>query len=114
MNNKIEWLKNPKHLWKVFGLFVGGIVLFFLFVRLGIFGKLPSFDELENPTANLASEIYSADSVLIGKYFVDNRSNVSYEELPPYLVKALVANEDERFYDHSGIDFWGTLRAVVT
>ena len=114
MNNKIEWLKNPKHLWKVFGLFVGGIVLFFLFVRLGVFGKLPSFDELENPTANLASEIYSADSVLIGKYFVDNRSNVSYEELPPYLVKALVANEDERFYDHSGIDFWGTLRAVVT
>lgn len=110
----LERLKQPKTLWKIFGTFVGSIVLFFLLVRIGIFGTLPSFDELENPTANLASKIYSADSVMIGKYFVDNRSNVRYEDLPSYLPKALVANEDERFYDHSGIDFFGTFRAVIT
>lgn len=114
MNKLIQWLTEPKNLWKLFGGFVASIVLFFLLVRIGIFGTLPSFDELENPTANLASEIYSADSVLIGKYFVDNRSNATYDQLPSYLPKALIANEDERFYDHSGIDFLGTLRAVLT
>lgn len=109
-----ERLKQPKTLWKLFGALVGSIFLFFTLVRIGVFGALPSFEELENPSANLASKIYSADSVLIGKYFVDNRSNVRYEDLPPYLVKALVANEDERFYEHSGIDFFGTFRAVIT
>lgn len=112
MNNILDWLKQPKNLWKLFGAGVLSIILFFTLVRIGVFGALPSFDELENPNSNLASEIYSADSVLIGKYYVDNRSNVSYEELPPYLVKALVANEDERFYDHSGIDFKRTLAVL--
>lgn len=114
MNRAIDWLKDPKSLWKLFGGFLGSILLFFFLVRIGLFGALPSFEELENPSANLSSEIYSADSVLIGKYYVDNRSNVSYEELPSYLPKALVANEDERFYDHSGIDFLRTIKAVVT
>ena len=113
MSKVVEWLKQPKNLWKCFGGFVLCIILFFTLVRIGIFGSLPSFEELENPSANLASEIYSADSVLIGKYYVDNRSNVPYEELPTYLVRALVANEDERFYDHSGIDLLGTIRAIV-
>ena len=106
------WLKEPANLWKLFAGFVAGIILFFTLVRIGLFGALPSFEELENPSANLASEIYSADSVLIGKYYVDNRSNISYEELSPYLVQALIANEDERFYDHSGIDLKRTLAAV--
>ena len=106
------WLLQPKNLWKLFGFAVLSVVIFFMLVRVGLFGRLPSFDELENPTANLSSEIYSSDSVLIGKYYVDNRSNVSYEELSPYLVKALVANEDERFYDHSGIDLKRTIAAI--
>ncbi len=109
----IAWLKEPRNLWKLFGGFVLSIILFFTLIRIGVFGSLPSFEELENPSANLASEIYSADSVLIGKYYVDNRSNVAYEDLSPYLVKALIANEDERFYNHSGIDFWRTISAVV-
>lgn len=106
------WLSQPRNLWKLFGAGVLSVFLFFFLVRIGLFGRLPSFDELENPTANLASEIYSADSVLIGKYYVDNRSNVSYDQLSPYLVKALVANEDERFYDHSGIDLKRTLAVI--
>lgn len=113
MNRLLEWFKQPKNLWKLFGALVFSIFAFFFFVRIGLFGKLPSFEEIENPNSNLATEIYSADTVLIGKYFVDNRSNVAYEDLPPYLVKALVANEDERFYEHSGIDLFGTLRAIV-
>ena len=107
MKRIFEWLKQPKNLWKLFAIGVLSVVLFFVCVRIGVFGKLPSFEELENPNANLASEIYSADSVLIGKYYVDNRSNVAYSDLPPYLVKALIANEDERFYEHSGIDLKG-------
>ena len=113
MNRITTWLKQPINLWKLFGMFILSIIVFFTLVRIGAFGKLPSFEEIENPNSNLATEVYSADSVLIGKYFVDNRSNVAYEDLPPFLVKALVANEDERFYDHSGIDLLGTLRAVV-
>lgn len=112
MSKIVEWLKQPKNLWKLFAAGVLSIIIFFTLVRIGVFGKLPSFEELENPNANLASEIYSADSVLIGKYYVYNRSNISYDELPTYLVKALVANEDERFYDHSGIDFKRTLAVL--
>ena len=112
MRKILEWLKQPKNLWKLFGAGVLSIILFFTLVRIGVFGSLPSFDELENPNSNLSSEVYSADSVLIGKYYVDNRSNVTYDELPSYLPKALVANEDERFYSHSGIDFKRTLAVL--
>ncbi|HPW86953.1 MAG TPA: transglycosylase domain-containing protein, partial [Chitinophagales bacterium] len=108
----IDWMKEPRNIWKLFGLGVLSVIVFFLLVRIGVFGALPSFDELENPTANLSSEIYSADSVLIGKYYVDNRSNVQYDELSPYLVKALIANEDERFYEHSGIDLKRTIAVI--
>lgn len=79
----------------------------------GSFGPLPSFEELENPKSNLATEVFSADHKLLGKYFKENRTNASYDELSPYLVKALVATEDERYYDHSGVDFRGLSRAVV-
>lgn len=75
--------------------------------------ELPSFEELENPRNNLATEVISADNRLLGKYFRENRTNVAFENLPPYLVEALVATEDERFYDHAGIDVRGTVRAVV-
>ena len=75
-----------------------------LLTNSGAFGKLPSFEELENPKSNLATEIYSEDGVLLGSYYVQNRSYVDYEELSPSLVAALVATEDARFYSHSGID----------
>jgi penicillin-binding protein 1A len=75
---------------------------------------MPSFEDLENPDSNLATEIISSDGVVIGKYFQQNRSQLKYSDLPKNLVDALVATEDERFYEHSGIDGRGTLRAIAS
>lgn len=98
--------------WKVI---IGAILLGFLFIFLvgiGLFGKLPTFRDLENPKSNLASEVISADGVVLGTYFVQNRSNVRYDELSPNLVQALIATEDKRFYNHSGIDFRRTFTII--
>ena len=73
---------------------------------------MPSFEELENPKNSLATEIYSADKVLLGKFYYQNRSFVKYEDLSPDMVHALVATEDVRFYDHSGIDLIGLFRVA--
>ena len=91
----------------------GAIILLFLFASWGVFGKLPTFEELENPENNLASEVITIDGKTLGKYFKENRTPVKYKDLPQNLIKALVATEDERFYDHSGIDFKSTIRAIV-
>jgi penicillin-binding protein 1A len=93
---------------------MGGIALFFLFASWGLLGSMPSFEDLENPDSNLATEIISADGVVIGKYFEKNRSQLKYSDLPKNLVQALVATEDARFYEHSGIDGRGTLRAILS
>lgn len=75
---------------------------------------MPTFERLENPQTNLATEIISSDGQTLGKFFLDdNRTDVGYADLPQSLVQALIATEDARFYDHSGIDFRGTLRAVM-
>ena len=103
-----------KLFWKYFFYGMGGIALFFLFASWGLLGSMPSFEDLENPDSNLATEIISADGVVIGKYFEKNRSQLKYSDLPKNLVQALVATEDERFYDHSGIDGRGTLRAILS
>jgi len=100
--------------WKFFFYGLGGIVLFFLFASWGIFGSMPSFEDLENPDSNLATEIISSDGVIIGKYFQKNRSQLKYSDIPQNFVQALVATEDERFYEHSGIDGRGTLRAIAS
>lgn len=102
-----------KTLWMIFGAGVLAVVMLFAAISFGWMGFMPSFEELENPKSNLASEIYSADQVLLGKYFIENRSNSSYEELSPNLVKALIATEDARFYEHSGIDLRALVRAVA-
>lgn len=98
--------------WNIFFIGVGAVGLFFLFASWGIFGSMPSFEDLENPDSNLATEIISADGVVLGKYFEKNRSQLRYSDLPKNLVQALIATEDARFYDHSGIDGRGTLRAI--
>ena len=103
-----------KTFWRFFFYGMGGIVLFFLFASWGIFGSMPSFEDLENPDSNLATEIISSDGVILGKYFQKNRSQLKYSDLPKNLVDALVATEDERFYEHSGIDGRGTLRAIAS
>ena len=93
------------------------IVLFFLYLRavdvdfLGLFGKSPDMEIIENPINDEASLIYSADSVLIGKFFNENRSPVKFEEISPYMIDALISTEDERFYLHHGIDYGGLFAA---
>lgn len=82
---------------------------------LGLFGGMPSYKSLENPEAqnDLSSELYSADGQLLGKYYRYNRTQATFNDLSPELVKTLLCTEDIRFYDHAGIDFKGLLRAVV-
>ncbi len=102
-------------LWTIFVLpFIGLLVVMTCAANgwLG-FPPLPSLEELENPKSNLASEIITDDGIVIGKYFKENRVNVNYEDLSPYLVDALIATEDERYREHSGIDFRGLMRAVL-
>lgn len=102
-----------KIFWKTFLFGLGFIVLLFLFASWGFFGAMPTFETLENPDSNIATEIMSSDGVVLGKFYAQNRLPVTFEDLPKDLVNALVATEDERFYEHSGIDARGTLRAVV-
>ena len=108
---------NFKKYIKRFWIFIGSgmalILLLFLSASWGFFGALPTFEELENPQKNLATEVISADGVTLGKYAFQNRTPVGFKELPDNLVNALIATEDERFYEHSGIDFRGTARAIV-
>ncbi|MBE7692264.1 transglycosylase domain-containing protein [Tenacibaculum finnmarkense] len=98
------------------GILLGGFLfvgLLFLLASWGTFGALPSFEELENPKSDLATEVISSDGKTLGKYYVKaNRTPIEYKDLPEILIKALVATEDERFYEHSGIDFYGTARAI--
>ncbi|MDT8393411.1 MAG: transglycosylase domain-containing protein [Bacteroidales bacterium] len=82
------------------------VIIFFIFYGIARewFGEMPSFEELENPERNLASEVYSADGYLLGTYYIENRSDINYNELPSHLVEALLSIEDIRFRDHAGVD----------
>ena len=93
------------------GLFA--VILLFWSISAGKLGYMPTFEELENPKSSLASEVYSSDNVLLGKYYVENRSKVNFCDLDSNIVNALVATEDIRYYNHSGIDFKAFLRAIV-
>jgi penicillin-binding protein 1A len=97
-------MKLTKKLWLYFAGFWALIILIFAGISFGLLGFMPSFEELENPKSNLATEIISGDGKLLGTYYIENRSNVDYSSLSPYLVQALVATEDLRFYNHSGVD----------
>jgi penicillin-binding protein 1A len=99
--------------WSLFAAGILAVLLLFLMASWGIFGPMPTFEELENPETNLATEIFSSDGETLGKYYNENRTPVKYEDLPQHLVDALVATEDERYFDHAGIDAKGTLRAAV-
>ncbi|MCX6244903.1 MAG: transglycosylase domain-containing protein [Bacteroidetes bacterium] len=92
------------------------IILFFLIlftcISFGIFGTMPSFEELENPKSNLATEIYSSDHKTLGKYYIENRSNVHFRDLSPNIINALIATEDSRFEKHSGVDIKAIFRVA--
>jgi penicillin-binding protein 1A len=109
-----DFSRYVKWFWKLFAGGILAIILVFLLASWGVFGEMPDIEDLQNPKTNLASEIISADGKLIAKYYLDdNRTPVSYNELPKHLVDALIATEDARFQEHSGIDGIGTLRAFV-
>lgn len=95
----------------VFGLVA--FLLFFSAVHTGVFGPMPSNEDLENLINSQASEIYSQDGQLIGRYYLENRSEVKLDSISPAIVQALVATEDSRFYEHHGVDHVGMLRVLV-
>ena len=125
---KAKTTKVVKWLWVVAMTPLVVLALMLTLTALGIFGKMPSFEELENPKSNLATEVYADNGQVIGSFFVQNRSHVQYadlypqdstqiltvagREMPP-LAAALVATEDARFYTHSGIDLVSLARVGV-
>ena len=98
--------------WALFSTVFLGFFFLFIGISNGNFGFMPSFEELENPKNSLATEIYSADKVLLGKFYFQNRSFVKYEDLSSDMVHALIATEDVRYNDHSGIDLIGLARVA--
>jgi penicillin-binding protein 1A len=102
--------KNTRYLRILWALFVFPIlvvVILFILISQGKLGYMPSFEDLENPQNNLASEVYTEDNELLGKIFIENRTFVEYRDLSPNLINALIATEDIRFSKHSGIDIRG-------
>ena len=111
---KKSYSKYVKAFWLLYFtgiLLVAGI---FWLASKGYLGYMPDFAVLENPESNLSTQILSADNKVLGKFYIkENRTPVRYDELSPWLTKALVATEDERYYDHSGIDFRSLTRAIA-
>ena len=96
-----------------FGALAGCLFVLYLFILIGAFGLVPNRNELKEIKNYTASEIYSQDSVLLGKYFLQNRTNAEFEDLPDHLINALVSTEDSRFYEHSGVDFVSFVRVLI-
>ena len=99
-------------LWLIITCPFFGLFLLVNLTAIGVFGGLPTFDQLESPKNNLATEIISEDGVVLGKYFFENRSRANYNEIPENLVNAFISTEDVRFRNHSGIDGRALLRAI--
>ncbi|NOY38430.1 MAG: penicillin-binding protein [Chlorobi bacterium] len=100
-------------LWTLYILLLLGTVFYFYLISIGKMGEMPTFEELENPQRNLASEVFSEDGALLGKYYVQNRIWTDYEDISPDVVHALIATEDVRFYKHSGVDVRGLARVFI-
>ena len=99
------------------GIIISGIIfaiIIFYGAGTGYYGSMPDLQQLENPKTNLATQIFSSDGVVLGKYYYeDNRTPIQFNELPENIVNGLIATEDERFYSHSGIDWKRTISAFV-
>lgn len=111
--SKEETKKYLKRFWQICILGVLFVVLLISSVGFGLFGELPTFRDLENPKSNLASEVIASDGPVLGSYYIQNRSNAKFKDLPSSLVNALIATEDVRFYEHSGIDLKGTFAIAL-
>ena len=107
--------KSVRIFWRIFLLGFLTVALLFTLINYGVFGKMPSLAELENPTIIQASEIFAEDGTLMGRYYLPNgnRTVVKYKEISPNVINALIATEDKRFHQHSGVDIKGTLRAIT-
>ncbi len=104
-----------KWFWILFGVGILSVVLLFFVAAQGWFGEMPTFERLENPQTNLATQIISSDGQTLGKFYLnDNRTPIPFDSIPKNFIEALVATEDIRYYSHSGIDARGTLRALVS
>ena len=116
IKNKFKKRNYKKFIWAFWLFFLtllSAVVCVFWITALGYLGPMPPLEQLENPKTNLATQILSSDGVVLGKfYFNDNRTPITYDELPENIVEALIATEDERYYEHAGIDWRGTLRAL--
>ncbi|MBS1579506.1 MAG: transglycosylase domain-containing protein [Bacteroidetes bacterium] len=104
--------KAVKIFWRVFFISIASFILFLLLCNWGVFGEMPSIEDIQNPSASLSSQVYAQDGTLMGKYYLEDRVNVEYKDISKHVINALVATEDERFYEHSGIDLRSLLRAV--
>lgn len=105
-----------KHLiwfWSIFAGTIALIILLFILLSSGALGEMPSFNDLENQKNQLATEIISDDNVVLGNFFNENRTAVNYNQISPNIINALVATEDVRFYNHSGIDVKGLGRVAI-
>lgn len=102
-------------LWGTLCAVIVFLAVSFTSIWFGWIGYMPDLEDLQNPISRYASQVYSVDGKILGTYNMnrENRVHVDYDGISPYLVQALVATEDERFYDHSGIDFIALTRAVV-
>ena len=111
---KVSYKKYVWILWGLFLLSITGVFILFGGAAFGLYGPMPDLQQLENPRTNLASQIISSDGNILGKYYFDeNRTPIGFDEIPVNMIEALIATEDERFYEHSGIDWLGTLRAFA-
>lgn len=114
MSQKIDQSTGrTRKFWKWYFISAGVFMLFLLLLNFGWIGDMPDLDDIENPTASLASQVYAQDGTPMGKFYLEDRISVKYRDLSPYLIQALVATEDKRFYDHYGVDGEGLLRAVA-
>jgi penicillin-binding protein 1A len=104
--------KSVRFLWRFFFISSGIFLIILLLANFGMFGKMPSLEDLENPSASLASEVIASDGTIMGKYYLQDRSNVEFKDISKNVVNALIATEDERFYTHSGIDGRALIRAI--
>jgi penicillin-binding protein 1A len=106
----INWVRI---FWRTYFITIGLFILFILAINFGLIGEMPDLTEIENPSALQASQVFAQDGTPMGKFYLEDRTNVKYRDISPYLIQALVATEDKRFYDHNGVDGEGLLRAFA-
>jgi penicillin-binding protein 1A len=112
-NGKKNTGHNGKWYTRKWNIIAGSLVILFLAFIIYVFSGLPSLEELENPKPQLASKVYTSDGELLGQFFIENRIETNIDSLPPYIINALVATEDRRFYSHWGVDLQRFFTAMV-